>query len=254
MILRNTLLITLLLLSLGSSAQKFITSGSITYEARTNVIKSIPWLDENDDFFRQIKDQVPQFSMNYYTLNFSDNKTIYSFLKNTDTKKVPEWYKFSDEDNIWYNDFGTGKSVDKKAVRWDDTYLIAGDIHPQQWRVYPTDNTVIAGFNCRKASTVIFDSVYVFAYYTDEIAVSGGPMGLNGLPGMILGVTIPRLATSWIATSLSLDVAAASITPPVKGGKKKTVEELKTTFNDFKKNWGKEELKYFNPIYWRTFL
>lgn len=236
-------------------AQKFITSGTIIYEARTNVPKSIPWLDndDNDDYYRQLKEQLPQFSMNYYTLVFAGNKSRYSFEKNTDTKIVPEWFRFNGEDDIWYTDFSTHQFINKKTVRWDDTYLITGTVKPQHWRVYPTENTIIAGFNCRKAAAVIFDSVYVFAYYTDEIAVTGGPMGLNGLPGMILGVTIPRVATSWVATQVSLEVNPASVTPPSKG-KKKTVEELQAQFGAFKKSWGKDELKFLNPIYWRTFL
>jgi GLPGLI family protein len=35
------------------------------------------------------------------------------------------------------------------------------------------------------------EDVYVFAFYTDDITtISGGPCSINGLPGMILGLTI----------------------------------------------------------------
>ena len=62
----------------------------------------------------------------------------------------------------------------------------------------------IAGFNCRKAVGKIFDSVYIFVFYAEEIPISGGPCAIRGLPGMIMGMTIPRLYTSWIATKVNV--------------------------------------------------
>ena len=106
------------------------------------------------------------------------------------------------------------------------------------WKLVPNETKEIAGFNCRKAVGKIFDSVYVFAFYTDEITTSGGPMGIHGLPGMILGITIPRMFTSWIATKLQLvDVNLKSIVAPVKG-KKKIALELKSTVEKATKDWG----------------
>jgi GLPGLI family protein len=49
---------------------------------------------------------------------------------------------------------------------------------------------VIAGFNCRRANAMIMDSIYVVAFYTDEILTTGGPESFSGLPGMILGVAL----------------------------------------------------------------
>ena len=82
----------------------------------------------------------------------------------------------------------------------------------------PHETRNIAGFNCRKAYTILFDSVYVFAFYTDEIMISGGPLGIHGLPGMILGITIPRMHTSWIATKLQINGVDTSIIKPPKKG------------------------------------
>jgi GLPGLI family protein len=46
-------------------------------------------------------------------------------------------------------------------------------------------------------------------------------MGISGLPGMILGVTIPRMFTSWVATKVQLSgYDAKMVTAPTKGKNK----------------------------------
>ena len=112
------------------------------------------------------------------------------------------------------------------------------------------ENRMIAGFNCRKAVGVLFDSVYVFAFYTDEITVSGGPMGLHGLPGMILGITIPRMFSSWVASKVEINgVNYNKIYAPTKG-KKKRPEELEGNIIQATKDWG----KYGQQAVWNMFL
>ena len=69
------------------------------------------------------------------------------------------------------------------------------------WKISDEVRT-IAGFDCRKEVTSIFDSVVVVTFYTDEISVYSGPKNFYGLPGMILGLAIPRLYTTRFATKL----------------------------------------------------
>jgi GLPGLI family protein len=96
---------------------------------------------------------------------------------------------------------------------------------------------VIAGFNCRKAVGKIFDSVYVFAFYTDEIMISGGPCSINGLPGMILGMTIPRLFTSWIATKVMINDVNDTAIKPASTKKSFPNKEFKNLLTDRIKEW-----------------
>ena len=109
---------------------------------------------------------------------------------------------------------------------------------------------MIAGFNCRKAYTVLFDSVYVFAFYTDEITISGGPVGLHGLPGMILGVTVPRMYSSWIATKVNITgVDEKKIVSPA-DRRSKTKDEM---FKKFMKR-AEEDGKWIQRSVWNLFL
>lgn len=249
---KKILLFCFLYTTIGVSAQKFITSGTIEYEVRKNQKKEMARFSTDQDdngIWAQLRDKIPEFSLNYYTYSFNETAGLYKFERTGDKQKMPMWFSRNQEDNIWYNNYATHTFTNLKVI--DDNYLISGSLKKINWKISPNDQRIIAGFNCRKATAILFDSVYVFAYYTDEITVSGGPMGLHGLPGMILGITIPRLYTSWVATSLTL--TSGPVTPPTKG-KKKTDAEIMQALADLSKSWGKDGTKYLQPTIWQTFL
>jgi GLPGLI family protein len=82
------------------------------------------------------------------------------------------------------------------------------------------------------------DSVFVVAFYTDEITVPGGPESFTGLPGMILGLVINRIHTSWYATKVeTTTVNTKDIVAPVKGDKI-TEAQLKEELKKLMKTWG----------------
>lgn len=220
----------ILLASTGLHAQQFITKAIIEYEVKSNIQKTMG----NGMFEDMIKDKLPQFKVGYFHFTFADNKSIYKFDHWGDVK-VPNFIKGGDEDNVWYYDYTLGKYNNQKTI-FGNNINLQDTIPKLQWRI-TNDNRVIAGFNCRKAIAVIFDSVYVFAFYTDEIMISGGPCSINGLPGMILGVTIPRLYTSWIATKVMLNGVDQNMIKPVAAKKTYNMKFLETTINDRLKDW-----------------
>jgi GLPGLI family protein len=238
-----TLLIAILILFGTAQAQQFINTGKIEYEMRVNNHRMF-----GDGIWAEMfKDRMPNFSTYYYDLFFSGNKALYKFNRLNEKDKIP-FTNNSQEENIWYNDYGEQKFTNQKFV-FDGTYLLADSLMKINWKLIPNETREIAGFNCRKAQGIIFDSVYVFAFYTDEITVSGGPMGIHGLPGMILGITIPRMFTSWIATKLELTDQSKMIVPPVKG-KKKPAAELKANLEKATKDWG----QWGQQSIWNIFL
>ena len=222
----------IILTAISANAQQFINSGMIEYEVRINNHRMF-----GDGLFAEMfKDKMPNFSTTYYKLTFNDNKTIYKFDRLNEKDKLP-WGTNNAEDNIWYNDFNSDTRVNQKSV-FGEIYILSDSLMNLDWKLMPNETREIAGFNCRKAQAVIFDSVYVFAFYTDEITASGGPMGIHGLPGMILGITIPRMFTSWIATKLQVNgVNTNIITAPTKG-KKKQATELEASVRKATKDWG----------------
>jgi GLPGLI family protein len=87
-------------------AQQFISKAVIEYEVRSNIKKTMG----NGTFDDMIKDQIPQFKTGYYNFTFADNKSIYQFDHwDEQSKKVPQFWRKSDEENVWYYDYNTGK-------------------------------------------------------------------------------------------------------------------------------------------------
>ena len=222
----------IIITAISANAQQFINSGMIEYEVRVNNHRMY-----GDGFYGEMfKDKMPNFSTTYYHLTFNDNKTIYKYDRLNEKDKLP-WGTNNAEDNVWYNDFNSNTRVNQKFV-FDQTYILSDSLMKLDWKLMPNETRDIAGFNCRKAQAVIFDSVYVFAFYTDEITVSGGPMGIHGLPGMIMGITIPRMFTSWIATKLQVNGVNTNIIAAPTKGKKKVATELKQSVEKALKDYG----------------
>ena len=235
-------------------AQKFITKAVIEYEVKANIKKTMG----SNTFAEMMKENLPQFKTGYYNFTFADNKSVYKFDHWDPSAKMPDFLKRGDEENSWYFDHNTGKFSMQKNIAGSN-FNVEDSIPSLQWRL-TNESRVIAGFNCRKAMAKMFDSVYVFAFYTDEIMISGGPCSINGLPGMILGVTIPRLFTSWIATKVMLNQVDKNLIKPVTAKKYYTLSNLKSTIEERTKDWygmgedANEMKQQKNRFEWGTLL
>ena len=224
-------------------AQVFIDKGLIEYQVVVNNHKAMG----DGTWAEMFKDKIPKLSTSYYQLTFDANKSIYLFNRKDEKTKSP-WTNGETEDDIWYNDYSSEKFIQQKNI-FGETYILSDSLKNTKWKI-TNESRMIAGFNCRKAVGVLFDSVYVFAFYTDEITVSGGPMSLHGLPGMILGITIPRMFSSWVASKIEINgIDYSKINAPTKGKKKKPVE-LETNIIKSTKDWG----TYGQQAVWNMYL
>jgi len=215
-----------------SDAQHFISKAVIEYEVKANVKKTMG----SGVFEDMIKDKMPEFKTAYYTLTLENDKSIYKFDRWND--KIPEflksWYQ-SEENNIWYYNYNSDKCTLQKNI--DGNNLQISDSIPKlNWKL-SNENRMIAGFNCRKAQAILFDSVYVFAFYTEEITLPGGPASFQGLPGTILGITVPRLYTSWIATKVNVTSVNESAIKPLSQKNPMSYKQLEALMKDRTKDW-----------------
>jgi GLPGLI family protein len=234
------------------TAQIFIDKANIEFEVTTNTKKTMG----SGDWAEQMGDKLPVFKKEYYDFTFADNKSMYAYNRLEDKEKYPEWMRAQNKVTC-FTDFGAGKINVVKEL-YGSTFNLEDTMQKIEWRLV-NENRNIAGFNCKKAVGKIFDSVYVFAFYTEEIMIPGGPNTISGLPGMIMGLTIPRLFTSWIATKVSVNNVNISIIKPTISKKYYTNKTMKDWIADYSKNWCSgdctdDERQQVNRFIWGTLL
>jgi GLPGLI family protein len=220
------------------SQSQFITAGKIEYEKKLNIQKEI----EEDHWLDNIKDKLPKFRSSFHNLYFKDGKTLYE--KGTDNYvKIPFFGDDQNVDDIIFTDLKQGVFSKKLAV-FDETFLLTDSIRQIKWQM-TNELRDIAGFECHKAVGRILDSVYIIAFYTDQITVSGGPLSYCNLPGMILGVAIPRTNLSIFATKVELmDPRPEKLMPPTGRMKKTDYKALNVTLQKAMSDWGNWGRKY----------
>ncbi|GEC70696.1 GLPGLI family protein [Flavobacterium flevense] len=246
--------ITVLFFTITTSAQQFVNKAVIEYEVSTNLKKTM----SNDSWDEMMKDNLSDLKISYFNYTFADNKSIFKFDRWSPKTRIPKYLKDADEENSWYFDFNTGMMNMKKQIVGTN-FVIIDSIPKIEWKI-TNENREIAGYNCRKAVGKIMDDVYVFAFYTDDITISGGPCSVNGLPGMILGLTIPRLYTSYIATKVDVTFTNAAEIKTITDKKTYDFAGLKSLIEERTKEWfsygdNKEENeRQKNMFLWSAFL
>ncbi|QNR84011.1 GLPGLI family protein [Pedobacter riviphilus] len=229
----------------------FIKNGVIEFEKRSNMYALIKKRINKDNetymnqAFEQYKKNNPQFKVAKSTLNFTSDKSLYKWPTVEETMNN-NWLSsdvLADLKNTIATNFNQQTSATQKSV-YEDTYLVKDSVRKINWKI--TDETrEIAGYECRRANAIIMDSVYVVAYYSNQIAVSGGPESFTGLPGMILGLALPHENVTWFATKVTeVAVPEKDLAPPTKG-KPTDNKGLKAILLGAMKNWG----EYAHPIY-----
>jgi GLPGLI family protein len=211
---------------------QFILKGKIEYERKTN---QHAFLDENNTFDEMARKNLPKFVSSYFDLSFENSLYSYKPGRIPDVRPARFW-GIADVDNIILTNLDSNTSVTQKNI-YGDIYLVSDSVRKINWRI-TNEFRNIAGFECRKAVGKVMDSIIVIAFYTDDIITPGGPESFAGLPGMILGIAIPRMHTTWYATKLQLAATSAKDFETPKKGKKYSGPEFRTRLQELMKNWG----------------
>jgi GLPGLI family protein len=240
-----TLITALFFISSLAFAQNahFTTGGTIEYEKSSNtfaIIKRLYGDDLNQGFmqtaFDQYKKTQPQFKVLKSTLTFGNNRTL--FTPTAPETTVGGFFSIpvTDQNNVVYTDLENHTITAQKTV-FEETFLLKDSLRKIKWKI--TDETrEIAGYTCRRANGLMMDSIYVVAFFANQIPISGGPESFSGLPGMILEVALPHENLIWRATKVTeASVPEASVVPPKKG-KAVNSEQLFETLKDVFKNRG----------------
>lgn len=214
--------------------------GKISFERKNNVHKQLDDMMKNNPnggtMMEMMKKNSPKYKTDKFELYFNETKSLYKPAPDGISESKMMMGSMPAEANIVFNDYVNKVSVAEKKI-FEKTYLINDSFRNANWKI-TEEFRKIAGYNCRRAETVIMDSIYVIAFYTDGILASGGPESFTGLPGMILGVVLPRLNVTYFATKIDNYLPLEKdILPPTKGDKK-TKTQVSSTLSSSLKDWG----------------
>jgi len=219
----------------------FTNSGTISYEKSVNtfaIIKRLYGDHLTEGFisqaYEQYKKTQPQFKVLKSTLAFDDNKTLFTPLPPETASANFFNIPTADQNNTIYTDLGACAITEQKTV-FEETFLVKDSVRKIKWKI--TDETrEIAGYTCRRANGLMLDSIYVVAFFANQIPIPGGPESFGGLPGMILEVALPHENLIWRATKVTEAAGPeVSIAPPKKGkvvNNKQLFDVLKDVFKN----------------------
>lgn len=238
MTMRKILLITALILSTAVVAQtNFITKGKITYERRVSQFKINESSEEEENIWMtEMKKVMTKTPSEIFSLDFTEQRTYYKLAKENPDNKYMFGVLKPNENNYVLQDLEKGETTMSRSV-FEKEYQLVDSIKNYEWKITGELRDIV-GFECRKAVTKICDSVVVVAFYTDQIPLQAGPENFNGLPGMIMGLAIPRLAATWFATKMEL--VNDPIPFPKTKGKKVVWSDINKELSNGLKQWGKE--------------
>lgn len=178
----------------------FLYNGTITFEKKTNVSYFLKEeYQENSVFYNSYKEKYPDFSTHKFLLHFNKTETYYKPESPIQIGLLNFTDRIAGSNEILRN-LADDSFIARKEIL-GKIFTIEGETRKLNWKI--TDEVrEIAGLKCHRANAIMFDSIFVIAYYSDQIPISAGPESLSGLPGMILGLAIPRLHTTWFATKI----------------------------------------------------
>ncbi|MBD0353168.1 MAG: GLPGLI family protein [Flavisolibacter sp.] len=211
----------------------FFSTIRIEYEKVTNV--HAQYRDMDPEWFERIKDRLPVTVTTYHEFIGDSTHSIYKPGKEA-AIDPRSWYRPVADKNVVYTDYKTGKTISQKPI-YEETFLVDDSFLNIKWKL-TADTRMIAGYECRKAVGILYDSITIFAFYADELMVNGGPEGIHGLPGMILGMAIPRLHSTWFATKVEVNDVKLNAVAPANKGKKVSRKDMIQSLDKVLRQWG----------------
>lgn len=199
-----------LISNMANGQPKFISGGKIVFERKLDLSKELqtrPWLWANMD-----RTQMPRYYTTIHNLYFTEHETVFK-RDPADIERSSYYNSDRSADDLIYTNLKNGMFTKKQAF-FEETVFLTDSLRKLRWEM-TNEVRNIAGFDCHKATTTILDSVYIIAFYCDEILSNGGPLSYNDLPGMILGLVIPRMNLTFFATGIELtEPTKEQLSPP----------------------------------------
>lgn len=214
----------LLLLISASYYTQSQNEGKIVFEEKTKLEIELP------PEMEQFKDKFPSENVATKELTYNNAASIYKNEEKSDDAEEIEMggegmqinIKFAQPYEELYHDHASGEILHQQEFM-TRTFLIEKQSKHLAWKM-EMEQKEILGYMCQKA-TFTDTSRTIEAWFTPQIAISGGPGGFGGLPGLILEVNLSEPEMSIVATSIELGLEDDSAIKKPKKGKKVSEEE-----------------------------
>ncbi len=227
-----------LLIGTLNSVAQYTAQGTIEFERKVNIHRQLDDMASEDggEWFARMKAQIPKFVVSYFDYSFTLNNALYKPGREVENQPKMMFGSSPASDNTVFTNFKTSKVTASKQV-FEQKFLVEDTMRKMEWKIMDEVRT-IANYKCRKAVGKICDTVYVVAFYSEDIMVSGGPEMFSGLPGMILELAIPRLYSTWIATKVDIAQPKTEEMKAPEKGKKVNQKEMYDTLMASISKWG----------------
>jgi GLPGLI family protein len=154
------------------------TEGRIVFERRTNLEKKF----KDQKFGRKEINEDNKIKIEFFELLFKDSLGVFKPIENNAQDDFA-WATM--RNSCFYNIQNSNKLLLMNVMGKD--LFVTDSLNKIQWKV--TESTrKIAGLDCYRSVWDKNDSTRIYAWFTIDIPVSMGPEGIEGLPGMILGL------------------------------------------------------------------
>ena len=173
---KNLVLGCFILLSFGFIAQQ--TQGRILFERRSNLEK----LFKDSKFGRKAINNDNKIKKEYFELNFKDSLASFIPIESSEPDQLA-WATM--KNSCYYNSSNNEKLLLMNVMGKE--LFISDSLNKINWKVTESKRK-IAGIECYKSIWEKNDSTRIYAWFTVDIVPSFGPEGIEGLPGMILGL------------------------------------------------------------------
>ena len=181
------------LLSTVSIAQ--LTQGSITFERRTNLKKTV---GDNPRVSRFLNDDNKIRKENF-ELKFNETSSVFKHIENEDEEDIGMMKYFTQRNTVYQDLDNNGFMVILNS--WGQPMYLQDSISIRLWKVTESKRK-FAGYMCYKSIWEMNDSTRIYGWFCPDIVPSVGPEGFSGLPGAILGLATEDGGVVYYATEV----------------------------------------------------
>ncbi|MBL7713291.1 MAG: GLPGLI family protein [Chitinophagaceae bacterium] len=215
------LLLSLTMLAVAADTNATGTKGTIQYEMVSSLNLNL------EDIPGDLAAILPKEHKSAMVLYFTETSSLYenlgkpekessAFSSSSENTTIRFELSTGGDEEKTYTDLATGRTVEQKDFM-GKKFLVSSTGDKPKWKISGRQKMLL-GYPLQEAIDISGKDT-VIAWFTTQIPVSAGPMGINGLPGLVLEASVGKNLTI-TATALTFgEDAGHKIKEPTKGRK-----------------------------------